>query len=366
MPTAIEVPHVGIRPLPVAHTRCRNSGLENVVSATSESDLMQCIVCMEMKPRRTSGGEHVIPYALGGSLTIDRVCEDCDSRLGHEADAGLSNHFKIEQRRAELGLRGQSGSVPEPEHRSFKRPVASKRDPKHRVLLRRDRAGRITSRTLPHVEFRITVTPEGMLIEPVAVYIDPNDAHEAKGLAVAALRKAGLEDESTIEMISDSFTATLTPVEAPEEFESTIEVRVGGYKQGILKIAYELAWYWLGDRWLDDPTAIAMRDLLNGRTSSGVRGKVFDDANVAIVARQGDQRVLHVAYLYEFDGKLILFIRLFDLLTAGFEVTEDASRYHVPPNNAIVMNNLQRRYEETNFGPAEPGSLVWQNDSQTT
>jgi hypothetical protein len=75
---------------------------------------MLCIICMTVKPRRTSGGEHVAQYAIGGSLTIDRVCIDCDNRLGSTADAGLVNLPVIEQRRAQLGLAGQSGNVPNP------------------------------------------------------------------------------------------------------------------------------------------------------------------------------------------------------------------------------------------------------------
>ena len=73
---------------------------------------MLCIICMAMKPKRTSGSEHVIPYALGGSFTIRRVCLDCDNRLGNIADAGLINLSTIERRRHELQLSGQRGAIP--------------------------------------------------------------------------------------------------------------------------------------------------------------------------------------------------------------------------------------------------------------
>lgn len=60
------------------------SGMVNSIRANEGT--MLCIICMEMKPQRACGGEHVISYALGGSLTIDRVCEDCDN--------GDATHFR--------------------------------------------------------------------------------------------------------------------------------------------------------------------------------------------------------------------------------------------------------------------------------
>jgi hypothetical protein len=69
---------------------------------------------LEEKP---PSDEHLIPTALGGALIIDRVCKDCNDKFGQQADAGLEKQYQIEQRRIEHGLKGQSGSLPDPSRR---------------------------------------------------------------------------------------------------------------------------------------------------------------------------------------------------------------------------------------------------------
>ena len=332
----------------------------------TNSETMQCIICMKMKSRRKTGGEHVIPYSLGGSFTIDRVCEDCDSSLGHTADEGLVNHFAVEQRRAQLQLRGQSGTVPDPQRRELSRPLAGLHDPHHRIRFERDTAGVPTARTISHVEFDVQETPNGLKIVPVHTYIDPSDAGRAEVLAQRALRRAlrkkGIENEEIVNKVGRAFVESLQTFEEQHIFERPFQIRFGGHEPGLLKIAYELAWYWLGDTWLNDPVAAAMRELLNGDTPAQmVRGRIFDDPNCGIVAVGGDPRVLHIAYVFEFSGKILVVVRIFDLLTVGFEVANDAVRYRIPERNAIVMQNVERTYEETTFGLLVPGSIVWRH-----
>jgi hypothetical protein len=314
---------------------------------------MLCIICLSIKPNRTSSVEHVIPYSIGGSFTIDRVCGECNSRLGSEADAGLVRLSAIEQRRAELSLQGESGAVPDPERRELKKPLIGKHDAKHRILVRRDaETGELVTKTLPLIEFDVKRTPEGIRVSAARVYIDPGDVDKAEHLAKNALRKEGITDEDALEAISRNFAQSLEPVEESLEFERLIQLRVAGHALGLTKIAYEFAWYWLGDSWLTDPVAVAMRDTLAGENPKiSLRGKIYDDARVGIVAMEGDQRLVHVAYLYPFHSSLIVMITLFDVLAAGLVVTENAQNYQVPHLNAIVMQTVQRRYEEVSFGP---------------
>ena len=83
---------------------------------------MHCIICRQEKPERTGQGEHVIPLSLGGSWTIDRVCEDCDNKMGTRWDAGLAKLAVIEDRRLEFGLVGHSGRLPNPIRDGLARP----------------------------------------------------------------------------------------------------------------------------------------------------------------------------------------------------------------------------------------------------
>jgi hypothetical protein len=169
---------------------CANCGpkLDDEAMIDGAANLMTCIVCMKMKPLRLGVGEHVIPLAIGGSFTIDRVCVDCDNRLGASADAGLIQLSAVEDRRAQLQLAGNAGVVPDPATQRYRGPLSEIGDDRHKIVLRRDRqTGEVTPKTLSRVEFDVLEVAGGLLIQPSAVFIDPSDTDKAEELARKAL-----------------------------------------------------------------------------------------------------------------------------------------------------------------------------------
>src|ERR1700678_3518882 len=70
---------------------------------------MRCIFCSNERPPSL---EHVFPLAIGGHITTDRVCRECNSTLGSRVDAALCDFLPIRQRRAELGLAGNALASP--------------------------------------------------------------------------------------------------------------------------------------------------------------------------------------------------------------------------------------------------------------
>lgn len=304
----------------------------------------------------------MISKALGGSLTIDRVCLDCDNRLGGFADSGLINLSAVEVVRHDLELAGQNREIPDPRAKILKIPFVNPNDSKHRVREVVDESGRSIFHTLSYVEFEVTYLDEGTLIQPAHVYIDVADESKAKMLAKSALRKKGIKDKNLLEKLAQDFSDGLVLANNSVAMQRTVPQRSGGHELGLLKIIYELAWYWLGDVWLSDPVACVMRDYLCGRsTSTMLNGKVYDDPDVAIVAVGGDARILHVAYIFEFEGNLLVLLRLFNLFTVGYVVSHEASKYQFPVKNALVFNAVQRSYSENTFS-GEPGAIVWERD----
>lgn len=327
---------------------------------------MLCIICMTMKPVREKGkGEHVFPLSLGGSLVIDRVCIDCDSRLGTKVDAGLINLTTIHQRRVELELKGQSGQIPEKDKHLIGKTLRDVDDPRHSLRWERDKTtGEAVAHINPYVEFSVEQYADGMLIQPAAVYIDPGDMDKAPTLARGALKRAGLTDEGQIERIATEFAASLESTVEQRNYVMTVKVNPDAHRDALLKIAFELAWYWLGDTWLYDPVAIKMRDSLNGNPQPGIRGKVIDDADAVMETRGGDPRVLHVAWLMEFKEALTLWVRVFDVLAVAFVVSDSPKSYYFGEKSAIIMQTLENRYEETTFASFEPGTVAWTHDPE--
>jgi HNH endonuclease len=71
---------------------------------------MICIFCLKEKgPSK----EHVFPEGIGGSLTIDRVCKDCNDELGAKVDAPLVNHPFTAMARSQLGITGKRDDAPD-------------------------------------------------------------------------------------------------------------------------------------------------------------------------------------------------------------------------------------------------------------
>jgi hypothetical protein len=226
--------------------------------------------------------------------------------------------------------------------------------------------GKKTGEAVPHinpyVEFTVEQQSGGMLIQPAAVYIDPSDMDKAPVLARSALKRAGLNDETQIERIATEFAASLESTIEKKNYVMTVKVDPNVHRDALLKIAYELAWHWLGDAWLSDPVAILMREALNGDPQPGIRGKIIDDADAVMETRGGDPRLLHVAWLMEFKGALTLWVRVFDVLAVAFVVSDMPNNYYFGGKNAIIMQTLANRHEEWHFGAMEPGNVVWSHD----
>jgi HNH endonuclease len=54
----------------------------------------RCVVCL-VEPEGGLSNAHVIPRSVGGRLAVKNVCVDCNSRLGHTAEAGLKSDPRI-------------------------------------------------------------------------------------------------------------------------------------------------------------------------------------------------------------------------------------------------------------------------------
>lgn len=74
------------------------------------NSLKTCIICG--KPIKDKSIEHIIPDAIGGNITIDTVCKDCNSKLGDRVDSKLTNSMMFEWIRHELNIKNRDGKAP--------------------------------------------------------------------------------------------------------------------------------------------------------------------------------------------------------------------------------------------------------------
>ena len=320
---------------------------------------------MEQKPGRHGEGEHPIPFALGGSWTIDRVCQECDNRFGHTFDAMLAEVTKIEGHRELLALAGHSGRVPNALRKALRAPVEIVGAPHHRMIVRPNEDGTFASKTIPNIQFQITPDGNG------GCSVQLNHENFAMGLmseveSEALLHKklkAALEehklrfDDETIRAAVRRIVSELEIVEIPVTVNVRQRTITGGYLPAVLKIAYEAAWYWLGDAWLSDPRAVLIRNHLNGDLNISVKGRVGEGSYLALEVSPLERDKAHVIYLAKLKtDQYIVGVQLFDLFAAEFIVTDAPQQYSGPCTTAIVMDAENRTYTEVALRDLQPSN----------
>lgn len=310
---------------------------------------MRCIFCSEDRP---GSKEHVFPFAIGGSLEIERVCSSCNSVLGERVDKALSDNFLIRTIRARLRLAGNSGAVPE----------------LYELLLGvgelADGTGRIHATFNEGAQkidlFRIpskvdTVSEDGTVTR--RYIMDERDIDKLSRIIIRErelLNLPPLTDEEMATLIQQS-RDSVTTIENPK-INLNRSFNFAFTKHALLKIVYELAFRWLGESYLDDPLALELRTAIMANNPDATDHLLAVDC---IRDRQCDifrfwaaDKTSHLAYLGLVDGGVYIALRIFDVYATLVKVSDDVGR-HVKgtfdPAHArfIAVDPVHRRYQET-------------------
>jgi hypothetical protein len=98
------------------------------------------------------------------------------------------------------------------------------------------------------------------------------------------------------------------------------------FRRGIFKIAYELAFRWLGEEYLSDPMAAKLRDVIIGNANIEITRSIFD-TNPDLFRLWKDDKNAHIAYTSVHDQNVIINIRILNLFFATVVVSEMKHRY---------------------------------------
>lgn len=306
---------------------------------------MLCIICLKDKPERTGAGEHVFPYGLGGSYTIQRVCETCDNRLGDFADGPLQKQFDLLKRRVELGLKGHRRTVPDPIGDAIKKPVQHPTEPGQRVRVIREPDGSTRLEAVTKIDFVVTFK-DGRVqyISPTDdTVVSPKDNDRAEILVRSALKKRGVRDEAILAEYIPQFIASLETSNSDIVVSVPVAINPSGHQMGLLKIAYEMAWVWLGDGWLHDPAAIAMRSWLNENGSSGTQLILNDSMDVYGMLRAIGiaPESHHFAFIISVSGQPMIVIGMLGVHKLGVRVSEKT--HEMPERDALLIDAVGRK-----------------------
>ena len=286
---------------------------------------MRCIFCLEDRP---PSDEHVFPLAIGGSLHTDRVCLECNPIVGKTADAPLCNHVLIVVRRAQLKLAGNSDTIPDG-LKAFFGTGELVGDPTKRLQVRTNpQTGKLDLRMLYHA----TETQLGEGVKQRQIIIDAKDAGQLGTIIQRERKRAGFEPLSPADLRAQAETILAAGVQTIEkpELHHQIKIDLAEFRRGLLKIAYELAFIWLGESYLDDPMAAKLRDVILSRSdekTTGLRGRMEIGSDIEPVRFWAQDKDCHVAYNAVLGNDIAVCLKIFDIFSAVIVVGEQKDRY---------------------------------------
>ena len=311
---------------------------------------MKCIFCLE---ERTPTVEHIFPLAIGGSLTTDRVCQSCNSALGTSADGPLVKHPLVLMKRQQLRISDRSGKIPDALGEFVKEgTLAEDSSKKFRISTDQDQG--IAKVELLYGEKEI-VLPDGSKAKQVAV--DASDTERAKKQLRRIIQRErernglpALPSEELERHVAEVMKQEPQNLESPTII-STVELDMFGLRLGLLKIAYELAFLWLGESYLDDPIAAQIRTVLL-MTSSREDAITAAESIRAVMSPHCDYPLRgfmpwddnpnsHVAFSGMTNGSILIFVRVFTAVAGVVVVSDNASRYAKGPYDPNVIRLIR-------------------------
>jgi HNH endonuclease len=311
---------------------------------------MKCIFCLEEKQTSL---EHVFPLAIGGRITTERVCKDCNSLLGSRVDSGLSNNIAIRQRRAQLGLPGNSGEIPNQFEMLLGVGNLVGQGGK-RIRTKFDAAsGQFKNELLHHVNE--TIAADGSLSREIT--IDASKIGDLPKIIRREFKRRGLPapKQTRIDELVRQASQNLSSIEHPlVQIPIKVDLRYLGH--AMLKIAYELAFLWLGDDYLNDDLARGLRKAILSEDivfGSVVKAQDIDAKSHSLLSSWIPHTAHHLAYMIQSQNNLVIVLRVFDIYGLAVIISERATRYNScgddPHLRFLVIDSVSGRTHETSW-----------------
>ena len=306
---------------------------------------MKCIFCLLDRADDQFTIEHVFPDAIGGTLELhNSVCKDCNSFLGSNVDVCLTDHYLIQFRRFFYRLSGKSGKVPNPLENGT---LLESHDQKIKYYF--DENGKPKELYLVPSINKDKISDNAT---KVAVSIDSKDLNKLPDILNKIINRSGLDKTINAEDL-------LSQLRVEEVATPKIRVNAGidiiNYQKAILKIAYELAYYWLGTSYLNDPLATSIRSAIMDRSDPsnwGAKYKIRGNIGMfqgAILPVGTTLQTSHIAFLNQSQNILACYVRIFTVFEGIIAVTENAHLYQTITDSFIEINSVTGSKKESSL-----------------
>ncbi len=304
----------------------------------------KCIICYHEFPEALFSEEHVFPESIGGRLVIRNVCRECNSDLGSIVDAPLVNHYYISLVRTALDIKGKSGKIPNP----FGTGTLTS-DPAQKIRVSLDaNEESLGLYIVPNPSF--TTLENGS--QQVQLVVDKKDSENIGTIIRKVAERKGLPCPS-IEDIEKNMSEER---ELYPQIKLNFTLDILHYKRSILKIAYELAHYWLGDDYFNDPIGRMIRDCMLDQNITTefheeypIRGLIRPVGEQPLFPFWESEPNSNIGILTKQDNNIACYVNVLGVFNGMIIVSEDASKYPTLEGEFIIMHPTSGEYRESSF-----------------
>lgn len=287
---------------------------------------MKCIICGKEKDESK---EHIIPEALGNKqLTTNRVCQSCNEHLGSNVDYYLTDHPLVKLIRIKAGLAG-------------------KKNKKIKLLDGRERdvnTGNLydLNSGVPKIVPRLLSDEKGHIVVEASSFTDALVYFKKK------LSRKGYSKEKIDELCKGA--RLIGQNNSAPEFKKDASINFALMDLSAIKIAYEYAYLYLGEEYLQDPIAVLFRRELYKAVQSEkndvspadelAQYVVFPLFGSGLEKLLSEQRemfkesnlpIRHTVFIIRQDNSLycILNLCMEDIISFAIKITETADLYNI-------------------------------------
>ena len=290
--------------------------------------MKKCIICKKTKNDNEFNKEHVIPEFIGGSLTINNVCETCNSKLGEEIDSKLLKDFLIRAEIVEKKITNKKNK-----QKVLFEKLTSNKNPQIKLNAKRGKNGEFDK-----FECNTSLKSSPQNKNMHTIHYDSNKDEKTVLKEIEKIFKQKYEITLTEEKKKEIMYKINNEHSYPQiEFDFTSTIDFKKLSREFIKIAYETAYYILGEKYLEDVIGQDLRESLFNESHELIekyaeRGmqlmpqpkpkEIFNE-----LTKISDKNLIHFIEISEVNNKLYVAINLFNIYKNCICITETVDLY---------------------------------------
>ncbi len=293
--------------------------------------MKECIICRKQKTYFPD--EHVIPKAIGGYYRIDKVCVDCNNKMGHSIDYRITDHLFIKFQKFLLDVK--TGKLPKSNPLNGTHTFVD--NPNQEVQLKIDNNGQLVPYVLPKVPKLQRGTPVGEF----TIVLDKKDAGNIHSIVDKLCERNGIPKENV--RLSKKVT-----IKQHSMVRAKISIDINHFKMALLKMSYEftvdtIPTYYKSERAKLISNILKTVDFKKLNREDLFIGSGFDKEILGTFAhfvdfKKGNHYLILIDMAHE---GLYCFVNLYNIVSVGVEMAKDGG--YMKNNIIFGVNDLMTK-----------------------